>query len=294
MSIGGSPQYFGAISYTSKSILSVGGDLSSVCALGGSEMYVRMNPLVSGEVMVFPPDMDLISPMIKGLSGVCIGPGLGRDPAIRDTLTQVCTAVRSAPGQGGGIPVVIDADGLYPNPTSYVLDSLLPCDNDVVITPNVVEFERLWKAYLPAMESGALGGGVDEKGKRGVALVQKLNITACVIKGQEDVICTNEGYITCEVQGGYKRPGGIGDVLAGVMTAFLGWAGKAKGGEGGGEERPVAETIWGACAVVREATRRAYGINKRSMSAGDVICELDGVVEDADPLFGGDEDQSNL
>jgi ATP-dependent NAD(P)H-hydrate dehydratase len=120
-----------------------------------------------------------------------------------------------------------------------------------------------------------------------VALVQKLNITACVIKGKEDVICTNEGYITCEVEGGCKRPGGVGDVLAGVMTAFLGWAGKEKGSEGGSAKtRPVAETIWGACAVVREATRRAYVVSRRSMGAGDVIRELDGVVEEVDPLFG--------
>jgi NAD(P)H-hydrate repair Nnr-like enzyme with NAD(P)H-hydrate dehydratase domain len=125
-------------------------------------MYVRMNPLVSGEVMVFPPEMDLISPLLGGLSGVCIGPGLGRDPAIRERLQQICSAVHSVPGEGGGgVPVVVDADGLYPHPTtSLVLDSLLPCDNDVVITPNVVEFERLWKAYLPSVESGGLGGGL--------------------------------------------------------------------------------------------------------------------------------------
>lgn len=253
--------------------------MSSVCAFGGSEAYVRCNPLVSGEVMVFPPDLDLLSPMMGGLSGVCIGPGLGRDPKIREALSEVCSAIRCAGATKKGIPVVIDADGLYPDPTSHVLDSLLPCQNEVVITPNAIEFERLWKAYLPS-EAGGLEGGVEDKGRRGMRLAQELGITACVIKGNEDVICTPDKYITCNVSGGYKRPGGIGDVLAGVMTAFMGWGGKEEG------DVKVEEKIWGACAVVREATRRAYGIRKRGTGAGDVIMELGGVIEDVDPIFG--------
>jgi len=121
---------------------------------------------------------------------------------------------------------------------------------------------------------------VERTGERGMELVNKLGVQACVIKGKEDVICTPGGYITCEVSGGYKRPGGIGDVLAGVMTTFLGWRTKGK------EEMTVEEAAWGACAVVREASRRAYGNRKRAMGAEDVIKELEGVVEDVDPIFG--------
>ena len=106
-------------------------------------------------------------------------------------------------------------------------------------------------------------------------LANRMKVDALVVKGSLDVICTQDSYSTCEVNGGWKRCGGIGDVLAGVLAALVGWN---KSGD-------LIPTLWIGCAIVREATRRAFVERKREMGPKDVLGEIGGVVDEIDPIF---------
>ena len=136
-----------------------------------------------------------------------VGPGLGRDPLMQSTAAKVIRAARERE-----MPVIMDADALQ----------LVQEDPDLVrgyasavLTPNVVEFSRLWKA-LKLGEADGDTGKVEAMAKalKGVTIVQK---------GQADYISNGETTLTNDLEGGKKRSGGQGDTLTGSIATFLGW-----------------------------------------------------------------------
>jgi ATP-dependent NAD(P)H-hydrate dehydratase len=78
---------------------------------------------------------------LPALHSVVVGPGLGRDPYLADFVAPaVITSVIEA-----GLNLVLDADGLN------VLTrhpSLLQSYNKAILTPNIVEFKRIWTAVM--------------------------------------------------------------------------------------------------------------------------------------------------
>jgi ATP-dependent NAD(P)H-hydrate dehydratase len=133
-----------------------------------------------------------------------------------------------------------------------------------------------------------------------------------VSKGPQDVITTGARSLVCDLPGGWKRCGGLGDVLTGSLATFLGWAlprkrsgteqSKGVGSPGPNEEQP-AEAItvrrlgtrsshscmlscallpvlrtqtaaYAACALMRHAAAAGYAKQGRAMVAGDVLEQL--------------------
>jgi ATP-dependent NAD(P)H-hydrate dehydratase len=70
------------------------------------------------------------------MSALVVGPGLGRDDTALFAAARALDRARAL-----GVPVVVDADGLF-----LVTQSppLIMGNTRAVLTPNVVEFERLW------------------------------------------------------------------------------------------------------------------------------------------------------
>lgn len=212
---------------------------------------------------------------------------------MQDTLGEVLAAARESK-----MPVVMDADALL-----LVLKTpeLVMGWREVVLTPNVVEFGRLWESIKsedykpeeiqedPAMHVKALSNALG-----GVTIVQK---------GSKDLISNGEETLVVDLKGGLKRSGGQGDTLTGSIATFLGWR-KAyldKLWDHGGdieEDELLRLAAFGGAAITKvslqklnrnlvtfimnrqltvhlqEASRLAFAKRGRSLQASDLIDEV--------------------
>ena len=92
--------------------------------------------------------------------------------------------------------------------------------------------------------------------------------------------------LECAAPGAPRRPGGLGDFLAGSLGTMLAWAAattKPAAATAARSETAATLTLMHACvascALVRDACKRAYGENKRAMIAPDVLDHLPNAVE---------------
>jgi len=132
-----------------------------------------------------------------------LGPGLGRSES---TLTAVRRLVREAP-----VPLVIDADGLFAlGDTEDAASAIAARPAATVITPHEGEFARL---------TGARPGPDRLESVR--ALARRLGATV-LLKGSTSIIADSGGRALFANAGDARlATAGTGDVLAGVLAAFL-------------------------------------------------------------------------
>jgi ATP-dependent NAD(P)H-hydrate dehydratase len=176
-----------------------------------------------------------------------IGPGLGRSAPVLDAVQRIITMAIAKRKF-----LVLDADALF---LLSHYKNLLQGYDRVVLTPNAVELQRLQEAGILELARDAI-------------IVQK---------GHYDVVSRNgTAIIQCTETGGLKRPGGIGDVLAGTIAALVSWHAllvPARQGD-------LALSCWTACCIVKRATAKAYARHGRAMSAQDVIGEIGPVFQE--------------
>lgn len=156
--------------------------------------------------------------MLSRLHVLVIGPGLGRDPLMQDTVARVIRAAREK-----SIPLVLDADALLvvQKDPSLVRGYAL-----AVLTPNVVEFSRLCQTLKVDEEKAkekAEGGGEEKETAKVEALARALDGVTIVQKGSKDFISNGQDTLIVDLEGGLKRSGGQGDTLTGSIATFLGW-----------------------------------------------------------------------
>lgn len=221
---------------------------------------------------------DLAQPIIAlfpRLHVLVIGPGLGRDPLMQDTVAEVIRAARRE-----NLSLVLDADALF---TIQNNPDLIRGYKDCVLTPNVVEFSRLAKALgidAPAADGEATDADADaEKGCK--ALAHALGGVVIVRKGRHDWISNGEHTFVSDLQGGRKRSGGQGDTLTGCIGTLLAWrklylehAWDTHGKFSKSETLTLA--AWGGSAITRECSRRAFVKMGRSLQASDLTGEVGG------------------
>jgi ATP-dependent NAD(P)H-hydrate dehydratase len=160
--------------------------------------------------------------MLPRLHVLVIGPGLGRDPLMQATVAKVMTAAREK-----GIPLVLDADALM---IVQKDPGLVRGYAGAVLTPNIMEFGRLCKAFdidpEAAMKEAGGEGEEDEKSETAKieALARSLDGVTIVQKGGRDYISNGRTpTLVSDLEGGKKRSGGQGDTLTGAIATFLGW-----------------------------------------------------------------------
>lgn len=154
--------------------------------------------------------------MLPRLHVLVVGPGLGRDPRMQATVARVVRAARAR-----DMAIVLDADALQ----------LVQRDPDLVrgysgavLTPNVVEFGRLWDS----LKLGQQGQQQQQQWAAGEtakveAMAKALGGVTIIQKGKADLISNGHSTMTDDLEGGRKRSGGQGDTLTGSVATFLGW-----------------------------------------------------------------------
>ena len=104
-------------------------------------------------------------------------------------------------------------------------------------------------------------------------------------KGQTDVISDGRRLITCTKQGGLRRCGGQGDILAGITGTLVGWNYGPQSGYENSEKLRKREghrfiasrtmlAAWGACHLTKEASRRAYDEHHRGLTTPHILLHI--------------------
>ncbi|KJZ72667.1 ATP-dependent (S)-NAD(P)H-hydrate dehydratase [Hirsutella minnesotensis 3608] len=281
--IGGSIDYTGAPYFSAMASARLGCDMSHViCTPGAGDVIKTYSP----NLMVHPlmrqspdpratarneeADPDVVSrrivDMLSRLHVLVVGPGLGRDPLMQETVARVVRAARKRE-----MPVVLDADALL----------IVQRDPDLVrgytgavLTPNVVEFGRLWDSL-----------GLDDPGNSSEtakveAMARELGGVTIIQKGASDYISNGKVTLTDDLRGGKKRSAGQGDTLTGSVATFLGWR-KAyldclwdTGDDPLSGEETMRLAAFGGSAITRESSRLAFIKRGRSLQASDLTEEV--------------------
>ncbi|MCO7128219.1 NAD(P)H-hydrate dehydratase [Sporolactobacillus shoreicorticis] len=195
--IAGSTDMPGAAFFSAKSALRSGIGLLKV------SVPDTIKPVIAGwlpETMFMPRNR--IS--LDGVSGVVIGPGLGRQ-SHEETL--VCQVVE----ESGAIPCVIDADALIH--LKHHLDLLPRRSVPAVLSPHPGEMAALTGNTVKEIESTRFDCSK--------AFAEKYHVYL-VLKGKYTIITAPDGRQMVNPTGNAAlAKGGSGDILTGILLAFL-------------------------------------------------------------------------
>jgi NAD(P)H-hydrate epimerase len=165
------------------------------------------------EVMTRPcPDEDGVMTMdaadeiveaAEKATAIAIGPGLGRTDAVGALVGYLLDRLDK--------PVVLDADGLFA--VAGHLDWIFSRDAPTVLTPHAGELARLLGRDSGAVSSRRLNAvqtGADEVG------------AVVLLKGADTLVATpGRGVLVCDLGNPGLATAGTGDVLTGIVSAFL-------------------------------------------------------------------------
>lgn len=148
---------------------------------------------------IFIPRSEVMKQLMT-CDACAIGPGLSREEAARELFYHVIVET--------AVPTVVDADALYF--TAQDLSILTKAKSPLVLTPHEGEFVRLCPEFQH-----------EERKMRAHEFAIK-NRCVLVLKGESTIVAMPEGelYINTSGNPGMAK-GGSGDVLAGIITAFL-------------------------------------------------------------------------
>ncbi|EDS26411.1 conserved hypothetical protein [Culex quinquefasciatus] len=254
--VGGSLEYTGAPYFAAISALKVGADLVHVFCPQAAAQVIKS---YSAELIVHPlldsnNAIIQIEPWLERLHVLVIGPGLGRDRVVLQTVAELIKICRQLQK-----PLIIDADGLYliTHDVSLVKDYY-----GLILTPNAIEFCRLF--------------GNDRS--RIWEMMEKLGQGVTVIeKGLNDRIydsLTTEKF-ECPQGGSARRCGGQGDLLAGALATFYFWALESKQ-----EISPATVACFAASYLTKTCNSHAFKLKGRSMTCTDMIEQIHVVFEE--------------
>ncbi|KAK9468082.1 Ribokinase-like protein [Lipomyces arxii] len=211
---------------------------------------------------ILPP----IYAMLGRLHVIVVGPGLGRDSLMLEIAKAVIVRAKELQ-----LHIVLDADALF----------LVQNEPDVikgykraVMTPNIVEFQRLCKAAGVALPEG-FPEEKDTAKSACHALAKAFNGPTIVAKGKIDYISNGQSELMCDMPSGKKRVGGQGDTLSGTLSTFLAWkyayqSNIWKHDASLDEAKLMLLSAYGATSVTRYCSRAAFSKYGRSMLASNL------------------------
>jgi hydroxyethylthiazole kinase-like uncharacterized protein yjeF len=207
--VAGSPGKRGAGRLAASAALRAGAGLVTLASPWRGGEPAAPDPVMTAELDVGDAEPDdavaaRLDALVAGKRALAIGPGMqrgrGGEALVRAALAQ------------GRAPLVIDADGLNQLTLEQVAEAATPA----VLTPHPGEAARLLGITAAEVEADRLAA-VRALAARSRAVV--------LLKGARTLICdgnVDDGFVTINPTGGAGlATGGSGDVLTGVIAAFL-------------------------------------------------------------------------
>lgn len=206
--IGGGP-FTGAPALSGMAALRSGADLVFIAApkkaadtIASFSPHFIVYALQSSDYLT-PEDVPFITSKFDHIDTVLIGPGLGSSEETEEAVRLIIEKAGSASKK-----IVIDADGIQPLFNHYEVVRNSSC----VITPHAHEFFKL--------TGEKLSEDVAKKQKQVATWAKKMNVTL-FLKGPTDILSNGKMIRLNSVHNVAMTVGGTGDVLAGIIAAFL-------------------------------------------------------------------------
>lgn len=197
--VGGGPGMRGAGRLAATAALRAGAGL--VTLAGAGESIAAPDSVMTRALEDKP-----LGTTLEGKAAVVIGPGLGTDEHADARLREVLAS---------GLPATLDADAL--NLLAKSPETIAKAAGSIVITPHPGEAARLLGSTTAEIESDRLAAA------RALATLTR---SVVVLKGARTIVCDGTlGDDHCAIIGAggpSLATAGSGDVLAGVIGAFLG------------------------------------------------------------------------
>jgi NAD(P)H-hydrate epimerase len=210
--LAGSPGFTGAAYLCSQAaILSGAGlvtlgiprSLNPIMAVKLTEVMTR--PLAETERATLSPQAETEILSFLSLADVlALGPGISQNPQTRILVHNLIAKVNQ--------PIVLDADGI--NAFKGCVNLLKKNKGQIIITPHPGEMARLM---------GLEVSEIQKKRKEIAKSFAKDYNMVCVLKGHHTVVASAKGEIYINNTGNPgMASGGCGDILTGMIAAFLG------------------------------------------------------------------------
>ena len=209
--VGGSWGKAGAPSMASLAGLRTGAGLvtagvveSIVGIVAGIAPELMVSPLVEhGGVSLENLEGDRFKKLMKGITVLAVGPGLGTDGDAPEFARQLVAKTK--------VPVVIDADGL--NAYDGKTELLQGAGRTMVLTPHPGEMSRLAGMTTKEVQADRVGLARRFATEHGVTLV---------LKGWRTLVAHPDGRVAVNTTGNPSMAkGGSGDILTGIVAAML-------------------------------------------------------------------------
>jgi NAD(P)H-hydrate epimerase len=210
--IGGSSDYKGAPLLSLTGALKSGaGMVKGILPIYHSQSFFTVQP----EIIInqIPSSIDfhglesleLILEKTQDADAFVIGPGLGRHYSTTCLVNEFLSKTDK--------PVVIDADGLYALSTPEALQGLATRKGETVLTPHMGEFSRLTGKSIAEIKANRF---------EILRTFAKKHRCTVVLKDATTLISTTQGQLIINTTGNEGlATGGSGDVLAGIIGAYL-------------------------------------------------------------------------
>lgn len=194
--VAGDTQTMGAALLATKACLNAGAGLVTACIPHSG--LTALN--VSLPEAMFLSREELKKVDLQKYQAIALGPGLGIGQEQIHLLTNLLAQAK---------PLVLDADALNILATHHELLRQLPVQS--ILTPHMKEFDRLFGTHENWWQRVATA---QQKAKELQAVI--------VLKNQYTFVCLPNGDVCINSTGNpAMAQGGMGDVLAGVITSFL-------------------------------------------------------------------------
>lgn len=206
-----------------------------------------------------------VAPWLDRIHVLVIGPGLGRDPEILKNVSAIIQLCRSLKK-----PLIIDADGLFLITENLDLIRHYPHPG-IILTPNKVEFDRLYKVIKsPDAKTDEVTIDFNKLGK---------NILVLRKGSTDETFNTDpETHWTNGIGGSARRCGGQGDLLAGSIATFFNWS--IRNLDYKDSMVPAAVACFAASRLTRSCNQKAFLMKGRSMVCSDMIDKIHQAFDD--------------
>lgn len=209
--LAGSANYRGAAALCTEAALRSGAGVTTLASVPetidavSAKLYepVYLPLPKNGQGTLSSDALPLLLKQAESASALLIGCGLGQS----DDVTEVVKALL----QTVSCPVVLDADGL--NAIASCIDILRTAKCRIIITPHLGEMSRLCGKFIPELQADPAGAARAFAEEHGVVVA---------LKDADTVVAVPDGtlYLNTTGNAGMAR-GGSGDVLAGMIAAFV-------------------------------------------------------------------------
>jgi ADP-dependent NAD(P)H-hydrate dehydratase / NAD(P)H-hydrate epimerase len=242
--VGGSTGKTGAPCLTAEAALRAGAGILTVCAPASLNtvfeqrlLEVMTRPCADEEGVMTMDAADAILEAAEKATAIAIGPGLGRTDAVRGLVGYLLDRLDK--------PIVLDADGLWA--LAGHLDWVFSREAPTVLTPHAGELARLLgrdSSRISARRLDAVQAGADDVG------------AVVLLKGADTLVAApGKGVLACDLGNPGLATAGTGDVLTGIVAAFLakgmeGRVGAAAAAAAGGEAARLAAERHGTAGMI--------------------------------------------